>query len=533
MERGHPAAATGAVRPALRPVLPGLAAGTLAAVLSGLAMLGALWCLVRWIGAPSSGWVLAAIGAWVASALLAAGGSWLSHAAEAAFAARLRRQVAGHLVRLPASTLARHGGDALRRLVADDIAALHHMVAHLPAEVASFAVVPLASVALLVALAGPMALLALLPGVLAALYYLLLMPRAAAYNGAERMRVMHDITAAVDDYARGIRVNRIYGAQSGALAAYREAARRFTGGMVAWVARVALPASLATALMQAVATFAIAYAVAWRHDAATLAAALLFSLAIVNPARRLGHGLDYVAVGRAALARIAAVLREPVLPCGTAPAIGQPLLDADGVTLALGPRPPIEGFTHRFRASAITAITGPSGVGKSTLLRTLAGLEPVHGGTVRLGAIAIGQLDEGARHAAVLLIPQGGDVLQATVRENLALGCPEADDARLLWALRQAQIEVPLEADATRLSGGERQRVGLAQAFLTPAPVILLDEPSSALDAATATRLMAALRQLAQEHGKTLVVVTHDPALAAAADEQLLLRAARAEGETP
>lgn len=533
MEGDRSPAATASLRPVLRPALPGLVVGTLAAALSGLAMLGALWCLVRWISAPSSGWVLAAIGAWVAGALLAAGGSWLSHAAEAGFAARLRRQVAGHLVRLPASTLARHGGESLRRLVSDDVAALHHMVAHLPGDVATFAVVPLASVALLATLAGPMALLALLPGVLAALYHLLLKPRAAAHHGAERMRVMREITAAVDDYARGIRVNRIYGAQSGALAAYRDAARRFTSDMAAWVTKVALPASVATALMQAVATFAISYAVVWRHDAATLAAALLFSLAIVTPALRLGHGLDYVAVGRTALARIAAVLREPELPCGTAPTVGLTVLRADAVTLVLSDQPLIQDFTHRFRPGAVTAISGPSGVGKTTLLRALAGLETLNDGTIRLGPIAISQLDEGARHAAILLIPQGGDALQASVRENLLLGCPEADDARLSHALRQAQIEVPLDADAMRLSGGERQRVGLALAFLTPAPVILLDEPSSALDAATAAHLMAALRQLAHERDKTLVMVTHDPALAAMADERIQLRANLVEGDTP
>jgi len=298
----------------LRPVLSILAAGTLAAIFSGLAMLAALWCLVQCIAELTIDWVMAALGLWLIGAVLAALASWLSHQAEADFAARLRRHLARHLIHLPASTLARQGGDALRRLVSDDIAALHHMIAHLPAEMATFAAVPLASIVLLVSMAGPAALLTLLPGVMAASYYLLWMPRVSAHHGAERMRVMGDITTAVDDYARGIRIHRIYGSQSGALAAYHDAAARFTHGMVAWVGKVATPAAVAVALMQAATTFAIAYFVAGQHNAPVLAAALFFSLAIVTPALRLGHGLDYVSAGRMAAARLAALLQEPALP---------------------------------------------------------------------------------------------------------------------------------------------------------------------------------------------------------------------------
>lgn len=166
--------------PVLRPVLPLLATGTLFAVLSGLAMLAALWCVVKFVAEPSLGRVCAALALWLAGAAMASFASWISHHAEAGFAARLRRQVASHLLSLPASTLARQGSDALRRLVSDDIAALHHMIAHLPAEIATFAAVPLASIVLLVTMAGPAALLTLVPGVLAALYYLVWMPRASA-----------------------------------------------------------------------------------------------------------------------------------------------------------------------------------------------------------------------------------------------------------------------------------------------------------------------------------------------------------------
>lgn len=516
-----------ALAPALRPVLPRLVAGALAALLSGLAMLAALWCVVQFVAGPAIGWVITALGLWGVGASMASLASWLSHYAEADFAARLRREVAKHLVRLPASTLARQGSDALRRLVSDDIAALHHMIAHLPSEVVTFVAVPLVSIVLLVTMAGLSALLALLPGVLAALYYLVWMPRVSARHGAERLQVMGEITTAVDDYARGICINRIYGAQSGALAVYHDATGRFTSGMVAWVGKVATPAAVAVALLQAVATFAIAYAVAERHDAPTLAAALFFSLAIVTPALRLGHGLDYVAAGRAAAVRLAALLHESALPAGDVllPE-GMPVLDVKGAALTVDGRCVFADLRHRFVPGTLTAITGPSGAGKTTLLRALAGLEPLDGGAIFLADASIAALDSQARQLACLFIPQGGDVLPATVRENLALSAPQASDERMVEALARAQINVPLEMDATELSGGERQRVGLARAFLAPAPVILLDEPTSALDDAIATRLVMELRELVHERGLTLVMVTHDLELASLADMRLELKPA-------
>ncbi|MFF8614552.1 ATP-binding cassette domain-containing protein [Streptomyces sp. NPDC015350] len=510
---------------ALLPSLPLLGVASFAAAVAGLCGLGALWSTTRLFTDPTPAYAVWACAAWLTSGLLSAVSSWTAHRGEARFAERLRREVAGHLARMPMSALARRGGDALRRLVSDDIAALHHAVAHLPAESATLAVVPVASVLVLLAVAGPAALLALVPGLLAACYYLLVVPRTSARHGAESARVMSDIATAVDDYARGIRVCRTYGAQGGAAAAYVAATRRFTTGMVRWVGRVATLAAVAGALLQAAATYAIAYAAGYQHDAGTLAAMLLFGLAVVTPALRLGHGLDYVRAGRAAADRIAEVFQEPlVTPSSRRPGEGVSSTGTTlaGLTVGSAERVLVHDVTHAFGPSTITAVTGPSGSGKTTLLRVIAGLESATAGDIVLPPAPAARSHVRSSSGPVLLVPQGGDVLPGTVRDTLRLSAPDSDDRNLAEGLRRAQLGIPPETETTNLSGGERQRVGLARAFLTDAPVILLDEPTSALDERTATRLMAELRLLADE-GKTLIIVTHDLQLAATADEQLTL----------
>ncbi len=108
---------------------------------------------------------------------------------------------------------------------------------------------------------------------------------------------------------------------------------------------------------------------------------------------------------------------------------------------------------------------GPSGAGKSTLLRILAGQETPAHGSVSLGREELFELSEVARYLAIRYVPQDTGVLKTTIRENLLLSAPGANDDELRLALSLARLELDLDADASLLSGGQQQRIALAGVF--------------------------------------------------------------------
>lgn len=169
-------------------------------------------------------------------------------------------------------------------------------------------------------------------------------------------------------------------------------------------------------------------------------------------------------------------------------------------------------FSHRFAPGKTTAVMGTSGIGKTTLLRVLAGLvRPLSGTVTTDGTVAF-----------LFQEPRLCPWLTAAENVNLVLG----NKNHTLPDARDRLAEVGLGADADKypeeLSGGMQQRVALARTLAYPAPLILLDEPFKGLDAETRKQMIALVRR--RTAGKTVVLVTHDPSDAAElADEVLYL----------
>jgi ABC-type multidrug transport system fused ATPase/permease subunit len=226
--------------------------------------------------------------------------------------------------------------------------------------------------------------------------------------------------------------------------------------------------------------------------------------------------------------RVAAVLEAA--PAATATADPAPWPEGEGelalrrVTLAFEPggRKVLDGVEHVFARGKITAIVGRSGCGKSTVLRLVARLRPPTAGAIEVDGVGIDRFDEATLRARIAVVTQQSLVLDGTVRANLALSHPQASDADMeaaakrtgLWRILTAKdpekpldIVVPREAGGT-LSGGERRILSITRALLGRPSVLLLDEPSTGIDAESLGQVVDAIREAGRS--VTTILVDHD-----------------------
>lgn len=182
-----------------------------------------------------------------------------------------------------------------------------------------------------------------------------------------------------------------------------------------------------------------------------------------------------------------------------------------------GTRKVIDDFSHDFRPGSRTAIVGETGAGKSTLIRLiLALLRPQSGSIVIYGPRSSAEVSAATR-CNLTYVPQGNSLLSGTVRDNLLLGDPEADEARMKEALRVAAadfvfqlpdgLDTPCSENGGGLSEGQAQRIAIARALLRRGSILLLDEFSSSLDPETEKRLMENLSSALP--GRTMIFITH------------------------
>ncbi|WP_330282848.1 thiol reductant ABC exporter subunit CydD [Streptomyces sp. NBC_00588] len=253
------------------------------------------------------------------------------------------------------------------------------------------------------------------------------------------------------------------------------------------------------------------------------------------PLRQVGAQYHAAAEGLAAAEEIFAVLETPVPASGTAD-VPEGAIAFEGVTVRYPGRSEdaVSQASFTVEPGETVALVGPSGIGKSTLLNVLLGFVRPTEGRVRIGGVDLREADLDQWRSRIAWVPQRPHLFAGTVAENVRLARPGADDDAVRRALADAGALEFVEAlpvgtdtllgeDGAGLSAGQRQRLALARAFLADRPVLLLDEPTAALDGATEAEVVQAVRRLAA--GRTVLLVVHRPALLAPADRIVRLDA--------
>ncbi|MFG2521128.1 thiol reductant ABC exporter subunit CydD [Streptomyces sp. NPDC048527] len=258
------------------------------------------------------------------------------------------------------------------------------------------------------------------------------------------------------------------------------------------------------------------------------------------PLRQVGAQYHAAAEGLAAAEEIFAVLETPVPPLGAGAVPAATGIAFDGVTVRYPGRSAdaVSEADFEVAPGETVALVGPSGVGKSTLLSAALGFVRPEAGRVLVGGADLAGLDREAWHARVAWVPQRPQLYAGSIADNVRLARPDASPAQVEEALREAGaqdfvralqdgMDTLLGEDGAGLSAGQRQRLALARAFLADRPVVLLDEPTAALDGETEAGIVEAVRRLAV--GRTVLLVVHRPALLAVADRVVRLDVPRSD----
>ncbi|MGI5290876.1 ABC transporter ATP-binding protein [Nonomuraea polychroma] len=509
-------------------VLPFVAVAEIGRILLGAGQAADAW---RWAG-------IGAAGALLRLTLVVAAGL-ITHYADADLQRHLRSRVARHTTRVPLGWLLGHGSGQLKKALHDDIDDLHHLIAHALNDVAGGIGLPLAAIVYLAGIDWRMMLVTLVPIPLALIAikraHRSLPERMAALTAAQRR-----INEATIEYADGIQVIKTYGRTGEANQRFSQAVEELSTALQRWSTDSA-PAIYASRLLMSAPLFllvicagGLAMVAAGWLTPLHLLPFLLLGVSLPTPYTTIVQGTQHLRRARLAAAHLQQVLHAPVLPEPAAPA-RPPSYDVEFAQVSFsydGHTPVLHEVSARCLAGTLTALVGPSGSGKTTLARLVPRFFDTTAGAVRIGSRDVRDLASHELLGSVAMVFQDVVLLRDTVRDNIRLARPQADQAEVEAAARAARLhevitrlprgyDTVLGEDGAGLSGGERQRLTIARAILQDAPIVVLDEATAFADPENEAAVQEALSELTA--GRTVMVIAHRLHTITNADQILVL----------
>ncbi|MGW4033442.1 ABC transporter ATP-binding protein [Streptomyces sp. NPDC004838] len=451
----------------------------------------------------------------------------------------LRLGLGEKLRAMPLRDLEKRTAGDLSVLIGGNVAGASMGASHIAFLFVQAAVVPLVLVVVVLAVDWRIGLVlaAVLP---AALPFVRGVQRRAGTGLRASNRADSATAARIVEYVQGLPVLRAAGQAGASSRRLDDALEHQTHVMTESQRSLTLPSIVVTSAMQLAIVAAVAVGTALVFDA-RLTAPLLAALVVaaVKLAEPLANATAMIAVfelSEAALERIDEVMESRPLPVGDPDARLEAFdIAFDDVTFRYRPEDPVavlDRISFTLPARSLTALVGPSGSGKTTISKLITRYADPDGGAVRIGGTDLRDLSPAEIYRHVAVVFQDVYLFDDTIRANIAMARPGATDEEVESAARAAHVHdfvsrLPHGYDTRvgeiggALSGGERQRVSIARAILKDAPIVLLDEPTAALDSGGEIAVQQAIDALVAR--KTVLVIAHRLSTVTGADQILVI----------
>ena len=482
-------------------------------------------------------WLIGAFGARYGIYFLALS---VTHFADVRFGHIVRMRMVKVLASAPLAWFTSTNSGAVRKAIQDDTHDVHTVIAHAPVESAAAVSAPLSLLIYSFIIDWRLGLLSIATLPIYALINAWMM-RDMGEKTAQMDRYLTRVSATMVEFVSGISVVKAFGTVGRAHERFTRAAEDFASFYVAWCG----PLLKGSALGQAAVSPSMILLISTAGGSALAAAGIVSPvqvitcalIALVIPAaiEVLGSTVWSYQIAGAAALRIVDLLSVSPLPVEGNEEPSGAEVEIDDVSFSYGSTLALQDVSLTVPQGTVTALVGPSGSGKSTLATLVARFADPDQGSVRIGGVDVRAIAPDVLYRHVSFVLQDPQLLDISVRENIALGRPDAREEAIWAAATAARIDdyvrsLPRGLDSVigedaHPSGGQAQRIAIARALLVDAPILVLDEATAFTDPEAESEIQSALTRLVQ--GKTVLVIAHRSASIIGVDQIAILEAGR------
>ena len=473
-------------------------------------------------------WSLLAFAAYAVKVLCFGLSTTASHYAAFHILEGLRNRVAERFLHAPLGEAAKHSIGEIKSLMVDKIDEIEPPLAHMVPEGSGHIVLPIVSMTALAVIDWRLFLASLITFPLSSVCMGLTF-KISGKNYDKYNQSLAQMNSNIVEYVEGIEVIKAFGRTGESYGKFSSAILDYKTFVVKWLSSTWVTMKLAFALFPSTLLGVLPVALLLGADGAVTAAeaalAVMLSMSMVGSLAKLEVFVNELKKVQMTVEELQEYLEMPALPeKGRNADFKGYDVELKDVRFSYEKEEVLHGISLKLPQGSFTALVGPSGGGKSTVARLISRFYDVADGSISIGGVDIRDMPLAQLTGIVSFVAQDNFLFRCSIKENIRMGNPDADDGQVFAAARAAQCEefikklpdgydTPAGEAGKRLSGGEKQRIAIARMMLKDSPVIILDEATAFTDPENEDKIQKSIRELTNgrgaSRGKTLLVIAH------------------------